>query len=164
MEGITPELVDLRDYPLPFFEETVAPMKSNGQYKSTVAGRWSGTISRADAFIIISPEYNHGYTGVLKNALDYLYREWNNKPVGFVSYGSTGGARVIEQLRLVAIELQMLPIRNALHIPMDVYVATRNSPDPHLHFSNALKDNGRNVFGAFIDELIGLANTVKKGK
>ncbi len=70
-----------------------------------------------DGFIIVSPEYNHAYPAVLKNAMDWIYPEWNNKPVGFVSYGSVGGARGVEQLRLVAVELQMSPIRQGVFIP-----------------------------------------------
>jgi NAD(P)H-dependent FMN reductase len=65
---------------------------------------------------MISPEYNHGYSSAIKNAIDSIYIEWNNKPVGFLSYGSAGGARAVEQLREVAVELQMAPIRNGVHI------------------------------------------------
>ena len=70
---------------------------------------------------MVTPEYNHGTSGVLKNALDWVYQEWNNKPVAFVSYGGVGGARAVEQLRLNTIELQMAPIRTAVHIPGEQY-------------------------------------------
>jgi hypothetical protein len=76
--------------------------------------------------IIRCPEYNHGYPAVLKNALDSIFPEWNRKAVGFVSYGNAGGARSVEQLRQVVIELQMVPIRSAIHIPVDVYMAVMN--------------------------------------
>lgn len=112
------ELLDLRDYPLPFYEEPVSPvMIKNGAYSNESCRKWAGKIREADAFIIVSPEYNHGISGVLKNALDSVYTEWNKKPVGFVAYGGVGGARAVEHLRGVAIELQMVPIRNAVHIP-----------------------------------------------
>ena len=83
-----------------------------------------------DAFIIVTPEYNHGYPAVLKNAMDVISPEWNRKPVGFVSYGSVSGARSVEQLRQVAIELQMAPVRNAVHIPVDIFFAGVMSKGP----------------------------------
>ena len=78
--------------------------------------RWAEKIAEADGFIIVTPEYNHGYPSNLKNNIDSIYKEWNKKPVCFVAYGSTGGARVVQQLRGVAIELQMAPIRPSVHI------------------------------------------------
>ena len=116
-EGIEAELLDLRDYPLPFFNEPASPAYMKEEYANPDARRWVQKIAEADGYIIVTPEYNHGYPAVLKNALDYGYSQWNNKPVGFVSYGTVAGARSVEQLRLVAIELQMAPIRNAVHIP-----------------------------------------------
>ncbi len=116
-EGLDVELLDLRDYPMPFFNEAVSPSMSKESYSNEVVAKWKEKVKEADGYIIATPEYNHGYPAVLKNALDYVYREWNNKPVGFVSWGSVAGARSVEQLRLVAIELQMAPIRNAVYIP-----------------------------------------------
>ena len=84
----------------------------------------------ADGFIIIAAEYNRGYTAVLKNAIDFVYKEWNNKPVGFVAYGAVGGARAVEQLRLVAIEMQMAPVRQAVHLPIDLYMSMMNEEAP----------------------------------
>ena len=110
------ELLDLRDYPLPFFDEMMPPEMLKGNYSSEVAKKWAAKIAEGDAFIIIAPEYNHGYPAVLKNALDYVFYEWNNKPVGFVGYGEVGGARSIEQLRGVVNTLQMVPVPKALHI------------------------------------------------
>lgn len=110
-------VLDLRDYPLAFFDSPTGPSHvTDGKYGSAAVDAWAEKIAAFDGYIMIAPEYNHGYSAVLKNALDVIYREWNNKPVAFVSYGSVGGGRVIEQLRLVAIELQMAPIRNAVHI------------------------------------------------
>jgi NAD(P)H-dependent FMN reductase len=103
------ELVDLRDYPLPHLDEPLPP--SLGQYKNDHTKEWADKIASFDGFVIVTPEYNHGTSGVLKNAIDYLYGEWNNKAVGFVSYGAAGGARAAEHLRLVAGELQMADVR-----------------------------------------------------
>lgn len=108
------EIVDLRDFPLPFFDETMSPAWGPSQAEGAKA--WQDKIASLDGFIITAAEYNRSPTGVLKNALDYAYTEWNNKPVAFVGYGGVGGARAIEQLRLIAIELQMAPIRNGVHI------------------------------------------------
>lgn len=115
-EGIDVELLDLRDYPMPFFNEPVSPSYMKGDYSNEIVAKWAAKIGEADGYIIVTPEYNHGYPAVLKNALDHVYREWNNKPIGFVSYGGIGGARGVEQLRLVSIELQMAPIRNSVYI------------------------------------------------
>ena len=121
-EGVTVEVLDLRDYPLPFYDEPISPaLIKEGAYSHEMVRKWATKIGEADAFIIVTPEYNRGTSGVLKNALDSVYQEWNKKPVAFVSYGSVGGARAVEQLRLNAIELQMAPIRTAVHIPGDQY-------------------------------------------
>lgn len=117
------ELVDLRDYPLPFFDEPMSPSRLQRKYSDERVQIWSKKVDEADGYIVVSPEYNHAYPAVLKNAFDVLYPEWNYKPIGFVSYGNANGARAVEQLRLVAIELQMAPIQRALHIPSQVYLA-----------------------------------------
>jgi NAD(P)H-dependent FMN reductase len=110
------ELVDLRDYPLPHLDEPLPP--SLGQYQHEHTKQWAATIASFDGFVIVTPEYNHGTSGVLKNAIDYLYAEWNNKAVGFVSYGSVGGARAVEHLRLVAGELQMADVRQQVALSL----------------------------------------------
>lgn len=110
------ELLDLRDYPMPFFNESVSPSRDEFTHSDETSKRWEEKIAEADGFIIVSPEYNHGTSAVLKNALDYTYYPWNKKPVAFVSYGGLGGARAVEQLRLNAVELQMAPLRSAVHI------------------------------------------------
>jgi len=120
-EGVAVEVLDLRNYEMPFFNEAVSPFFTEEPYKNEVVARFTKKIAEGDAFVVVTPEYNHGTSGVLKNALDWVYQEWNNKPVSFVSYGSVGGARAVEQLRLVAVELQMASIRNAVHIPGEHY-------------------------------------------
>lgn len=116
---------DLRDHPLPFFNQPKSPSGvTDGNYGDEAVNAWAKLIGASDAFVIVSPEYNHSTSGVLKNALDSVYAEWNNKAVGFVSYGSVGGARAVEHLRGIAIELQMAPVRTAVHIPGSVVYGT----------------------------------------
>ena len=103
------ELVDIKDYHLPLFDEPVPP--SMGQYRHPHTKAWAAKIASFDAYVFVTPEYNHGPSGALKNAIDYLYHEWNNKAAGFVGYGSAGGARAVEQLRLVMGELQVADVR-----------------------------------------------------
>jgi len=108
------ELIDLRDFPLPFFNEPASPAWAPSQ--SEIAQKWQKKVAGFDGFVFTAAEYNHGPTAVLKNAIDYAYTEWNKKAVGFVGYGGVGGARAVEQLRLVAIETQMAPVRTGVHI------------------------------------------------
>ncbi len=117
------EVIDLRDYPLPFFDEAASSLWAPSQ--SEVAQRWQKKIAEFDGFIVTAAEYSHGPTAVLKNALDYAYTEWNRKPVGFVGYGGVGAARAIEQLRMHAVELQMAPVRAAVHIAWADYLAVK---------------------------------------
>jgi NAD(P)H-dependent FMN reductase len=131
------ELVDLRDYPLPFYDQTVPPAYGHRDYAPDVA-RWAAKVQEADGYIIVTAEYNHGYPAVLKNALDHVFPEFNRKPVTFVGYGNTGGARAIEQLRLVAVELELAPVRHAVHIlPALMVPALRHEGpfDPELFAS-----------------------------
>jgi NAD(P)H-dependent FMN reductase len=103
------ELVDLLDYKLPHLDEAVPP--SMGQYTQPHTQAWAAKIASFDGFVMVTPEYNHSTSGALKNAIDFLFAEWNNKAVGFVSYGSVGGARAVEHLRLIAGELMMADVR-----------------------------------------------------
>jgi NAD(P)H-dependent FMN reductase len=116
-KGLDVELLDLRDYPLPFFDEAMSPTMAigkEGAYPFAVSATWAAKIGEADGFIFVTPEYNHGYSAVLKNAIDYVSPEWNKKPAGIVSYGTVGGARATEQLRQVLPELQMTSVRTAV--------------------------------------------------
>lgn len=114
------QLIDLRDHPLPFFDEAL-PL-TWGPAKHPAAQAWATLIAGLDGYIVVTPEYNHGPSAVLKNALDYAYAEFNRKPIAFVGYGGVGAARAVEQLRLNAVELQMAPVRNAVHIGMVEFV------------------------------------------
>ena len=113
---LTFTLIDLRDHPLPLFAEPVSP--AWGPVANDAAKRWGALLQDLDGLIVVTPEYNHGPSAVLKNALDYAYNEFARKPIAFVGYGGVGAARAIEQLRLIAVELQMAPIREAVHIGM----------------------------------------------
>src|SRR5215510_7786190 len=108
------EIVDLRDYPMPFFDELASPAWATP--KNETALRWAKKVAELDGFIFVTAEYNHGVPAVLKNALDYAYREFNRKPAAYVGYGGVGAARSVEQLRLINIELQMAPLRASVHI------------------------------------------------
>ena len=104
------ELVDIKDYNLPLLDEPIPP--SMGQYSKPHTKIWAAKIASFDGFVFVTPEYNHGISGALKNAIDFLFGEWNNKAAGFVSYGGAGGARAVEQLRLVLAEVQIATVRN----------------------------------------------------
>jgi NAD(P)H-dependent FMN reductase len=111
------ELIDLKDYNIPFFNLPISPAYKEPEY-NTNQKALQEKINEADGFVFVTPEYNHGYTSVLKNVLDTYYNEWRIKPATFVSYGGiSGGIRAVESLRLVLIELQMVPIRSSVHIP-----------------------------------------------
>ncbi|MFN4160057.1 MAG: NADPH-dependent FMN reductase [Gemmobacter sp.] len=108
------EVVDLRDHPLPLFDEKAsnAWMPSEGE----AARKWQETLAKFDGYIFVVAEYNRSITGVLKNALDQAYVEWTRKPFTAIAYGALGGARAMEHLRLIGVELQMVPTRSAVHI------------------------------------------------
>lgn len=151
------ELLDLRDYPLPFFNEPMSPaMVKDGVYPNEIARTWAEKIREADAFIMVTPEYNHSASGVLKNALDYIYAEWNNKPVGFIAYGGVGGARAVEHLRGIAVELQMAPIRNAIHIPQHW-----NMLDENGKLKAGALDSFNGSAKAFLEQLLWWAKALK---
>jgi NAD(P)H-dependent FMN reductase len=103
------EVVDIVDFELPLLDEAMPP--SMGQYSQPHTKAWAAKIESFDAYVFVTPEYNHGTSGALKNAIDYLYREWNNKAAGFVGYGSAGGTRAVESLRLVMGEIQVADVR-----------------------------------------------------
>lgn len=103
------ELLDVKDFNLPLLDEPVPP--SMGQYSKEHTKRWAATINAFDAYVFVTPEYNHSTSGALKNAIDFIYQEWNNKAAGFVSYGSAGGARAVEHLRLIMAEMQVATVR-----------------------------------------------------
>ena len=123
-------LVDLVDFPLPHLDEPIPP--SMGQYTGEHTKAWADTIAAYDGFVFVTPEYNHSTSGVLKNAIDYLYGEWNNKAAGFVSYGSVSGARAVEHLRGVMSEVQVAHVRQSVGFSLahDFENYTRFVPGP----------------------------------
>ena len=103
------ELVDIKDFNLPLLDEPVPP--SLGQYSKEHTKAWAAKINSFDAYVFVTPEYNHGTSAALKNAIDFIYKEWNNKAAGFVGYGGASGTRAVENLRLVMGEMQVADVR-----------------------------------------------------
>lgn len=125
-DDIRCELVDLLAWDLPWYRDAVVPPR--GEYREEATLRWAAKVAEADGYVLVTPEYNHGYPAPLKNALDHLYAEWNHKPVTFVTYGgSAGGVRAAEQLVQVAVELKMAPLRPQVHIPMAARIFGRDA-------------------------------------
>jgi NAD(P)H-dependent FMN reductase len=134
---------------------------TTGDYGNPAVNAWGKKVAAADGYVVVAAEYNHGYTAVLKNALDSIFREWNRKPVAFMGYGATGGARAVEQLRQVAVELEMAPIRRAVHVPLEIMMATMKEPlplKPELFAS--LEKNAQ----LMVDDLIWWADALKKAR
>jgi len=125
------EVIDIADYQLPHLDEPIPP--AMGQYSHDHTKAWSTAIAGFDGYVFVTPEYNHATSGALKNALDYLYLEWNNKAAGFVGYGSAGGTRAVEHLRLVMGELQVADVRDQVSLSLftDFKDMTTFSPAPH---------------------------------
>ena len=166
LPGVDAELLDLRDFPLPFFDRPTSPSREGGVYQNPVVARWAERVATADAYIVVSPEYNHGYPAVLKNAFDHICFEWARKPIGFLSYGGVGGARAVEQLRLVAVELQMWPIKSALPLPLDVYFAAMKEPIPPnpAVFEPLRKHLGVDQVARFFDDLLWATRALKAAR
>jgi NAD(P)H-dependent FMN reductase len=125
------ELVDIKDFHLPLLDEPNSPLM--GQYTKEHTKTWSAKIGSFDAYVFVTAEYNHGIPGALKNAIDFLFKEWNNKVAGFVSYGSAGGVRAVEQLRLVMAELQIATVRVQVQLSLftDFENFTKFKPAPY---------------------------------
>jgi NAD(P)H-dependent FMN reductase len=168
-EGVDAELLDLKDYPMPFFDAPMGPSMMNMKYPNETVQKWSDKIKEADAFIVVSPEYNHGYSSVLKNALDWLGPEWSMKPAGFVSYGSVSGARAIEQLRTVAIELNMVPIKKSIHIGWEFMMSAWNNKsisnaDLFAPLRKGTGPMGSDHLAAFMENLLWMARALKSAR
>ncbi len=131
-DDATYELVDLADFNLPHLDESLPP--SMGQYANEHTRTWAAAIDSYDGFVFVTPEYNHSTSGALKNAIDFVYGEWNNKAAGFVSYGaSSAGSRAVEHLRLIVGELQIADVRQQVGISLitDFEGFTTMKPVPH---------------------------------
>jgi NAD(P)H-dependent FMN reductase len=159
-EGIQARLLDLRDYAMPFFDQGTPPaMPGRAPYEHEVVKRWTGEIAASDGFIIVTPEYNFGPPAVLKNAIDWVYPEWNRKAVSFVSYGSAMGARSVQQLRETAVELQMAPIRTSVHIPVATFWAQFQGGDVDKGLAELEKQAG-----TLIDDLLWWTEALKAAR
>jgi NAD(P)H-dependent FMN reductase len=156
---MTIETLDLRDWALPFYEEPSSPSHTGGAYTNPVAERWRHKIGEFDGFIATVAEYNHGPTAVLKNAFDSAAYEWAEKPVGFIGYGGVGGARAVEQLRMVAVEMQMAPIKQAVHIGLEPFlgVLTQGKSLDDYPFLTQSRT-------AMLDRLVWWANALKNAR
>jgi NAD(P)H-dependent FMN reductase len=130
--GATYEIVDLADHPLPFLDEEMPPIM--GSYAGEHTRAWASTIASYDGFVIVTPEYNHSIPGVLKNAIDYLFAEWNDKAAGVVGYGAENGARAAEHLRQVFGELRLPVVRQYVGLSLyhDFEGFTQLAPRPQL--------------------------------
>lgn len=148
------ELIDLATLNLPMFDEPLPPMF--GQYKNDHTKKWAEIVGAADGFVVIAPEYNHGYPAVLKNAIDFLYAEWNRKPVGFVSYGVMNGVRSVEQLKQVFIQLDTVPINT--QVSFNVLSAFNEDGSPKA------TDYDVESAGKLLDELKWWGETLKAGR
>jgi NAD(P)H-dependent FMN reductase len=155
--GAAFEIVDLRDYPMPFFDAPKSPLREPPT--NEVARRWARKVAELDGYVFVTAEYNRSISAVLKNALDHIYFEPARKPAAFVGYGAVGAAHAVEQLRLMTIELNMVAMKSGVHINME----------PML----GLLREGRS-FGDFpylaptvtvmLDELSWYARTLKAGR
>lgn len=153
------ELLDLRDFPLPFFNKRQTPSSIKEPYSDPEIQKWTAKIAEGDAFIIATPEYNHGYPAVLKNAIDYVHKEWHKKPIGFVSWGSAMGVRSVEQLRLVFIELQAALMRTAVHILSPwTFLDEKGMPKP------GAMDQYKNSAETMLDQLAWWGNALKAAR
>lgn len=151
------EMVDLRDYPMPFFEEARSPAAVPPANPAALA--WGRKMAELDGYIFLTAEYNHSVTGVLKNALDYAYTEFNRKPASFLGYGGVGGARAVEQLRLILAELQIASLKFNVHINahefMGVMMQGKTLADyPYLETAADL----------MLNDLVWWANTMRNGR
>lgn len=145
------EVVDVRDYGLPLLDEEIPP--SMGRYRKPHTKAWAARIAPFDAFVFVTPEYNHGTSGALKNALDFLYAEWNNKAAGFVSYGSAGGTRAVEQLRLIMGELQVADVRAQVMLSLREDFKEFKTFAPRPHQADAV--------GPMLDQLVAWGAALK---
>jgi NAD(P)H-dependent FMN reductase len=156
-DDIEVELVDLRDFPLPFFNEVASNAWAPTQDET--GRRWQEKVAEFDGYIFVTPEYNRSIPAALKNAIDFAYPEWNRKAAAMVGYGSLGGARAVEHLRTIAVELQMAPTRTGVHIQGADFMATWQQGKEIAELEH-LQPN----LDAMLDELAWWSRTLKAGR
>jgi NAD(P)H-dependent FMN reductase len=156
-QGVETELLDLREWRLSSYDHAAMPPVAEKTYTDPTARGWVDKIAALDGYVIVTPEYNHGYPGGLKNAIDHAFTAWANKPIAFVSYGGTAaGARAVEQLRLVAIELRMVPIRDEVNVRLiGITLDEQGRPTEEFYAKRA---------AAMIDTLIWWGRVTKDGR
>ena len=145
------ELVDIADFHLPHLDEAAPP--SLGQYTQPHTLAWAEKIALFDGYVFVTPEYNHSTSGALKNAIDFLYAEWNNKAAGFVSYGSVGGTRAVEHLRLVMAELQVADVRAQVALSLFTDFTNFSTFTPAAFQAEAV--------GAVLDQVVAWSRALK---
>ena len=158
--GVEARLLDLRDFPMPFFDQPFS-LSTPGHpvVQNEVVQRWTAAIARSDGFVFVTPEYNYGPPAVLKNAIDWVYPEWNRKAAACVSYGAAVGARSVQQLRETMIEVQLAPVRRSVHLPVSTLWAHFKGGDvaAALVESDAAAD-------AMIDDLLWWTTALKTAR
>lgn len=147
---VTFELVDIADYALSHLDEQVPAIMGRYAHPHTMA--WAKTIASFDGFVFVTPEYNHSTSGALKNAIDFLFAEWNDKACGFVSYGVQGGQRAVEHLRLVAGELKLADVRSQVALTLGVDTD---------HTGVITEGRQLQAFDSMLDELAGWARALR---
>ena len=150
------ELVDIAEFDLPLLDEPIPP--SQHKYSKDHTKRWSEKIASFDGYVFVTPEYNHSTSGALKNAIDFLYHEWNNKAAGFVSFGSSGGTRAVEHLRLIMGELQIADVRSQVALSLFTDFENFSAFKPQALHEKSLK--------SMLDQLVawsGAMKTVRAG-
>jgi NAD(P)H-dependent FMN reductase len=159
-EGIDARLLDLRDFPMPFFDQQATPATpGRPPYENSVVKKWTATIAQADGFVFVAPEYNYGPSAVLKNAIDWVYPEWNRKAAAFVSYGSAMGARGVQQLRQTLVEIQVAPVRTSVHIPVATLMAHYQGGDVEAGLADL-----ESLAGRMIDDLLWWTEALKTAR
>jgi NAD(P)H-dependent FMN reductase len=156
---MTIETLDLREWALPFYEEHSTPSAAGCVFTNPAAERWRRKLGEFDGFIVTAAEYNHGPTAVLKNAFEYAHSEWAEKPISYIGYGGVGGARAVEQLRMIAVELQLVPIKQAIHIGLEPFIGVLmhgKSLDDYPFLAQART--------AMLDRLVWWANALKAAR
>ncbi len=134
------DIADLKEVDLPFFNEAVIPSMAKGQFQNPKGTAWAKRVAEAEAFIMLTAEYNHGPTAVLKNAVDWVYEGWMNKPVGFISYGGlAAGTRAVQQLKQNVLNVKLFPALANVHIPGIGQAFDDNGQPVHPGLEESLK-------------------------
>ncbi len=154
------DVLDLRDHPLPLFNSPMSPVRTQRDYPNEDIAKLGRRVDSADGFITVTSEYNHGYPASLKNSMDYIFPEFNRKPMTFVGYGNAGGARAIEQLRLVTIEFEMAPLRRAVHILPDLMRPAMTAET----FTPAIFESLDERLDMMVNELLWWTNALKSAR